>query len=206
MSTPVRSLLSVGGILLAGAMCLTACVSTPHPPGDASRGAPAPAFTGPYAAELEAAWRESDSDFVRSVVADEAVSDQEWAELGTRMTECLADAGLEFGGFRDDGSYTVGPSLLTGDDVTRVLDSCERSTGELWLHALRMSMSSNPDNLPIHEVMTQCLIRNGAVEADYTKEQFAQDAPAQSFPFMGTDKESVFWACNDDPSYAGAAG
>lgn len=165
-----------------------------------------PAFSGPYAAELAEAWRASDSGFVRAVIADGKVSDQEWAELGMRMTECLDDSGLDFVGFSDDGSYRVGPSKVTGEDLTRVLDGCERSTGEVWIHGLRLSMSTNPENVPVEQIMTECLIRNGAVGPDYTEEQFARDSPTQSFPFMGTSKEAAYRRCNDDPSYAGSTG
>lgn len=180
-------------------MALTACAS--GPPSEGEPGIDAPRFSGPYAAELTQAWKESDSEFVRDVIADEKVSDQEWAELSTRMAECLAKAGLEFGGFDDHGTYTVGPSRLTGDPLTRVLDGCETSTGELWVHALRLSMSTNPENVPIDELMTDCLIRNGAVSPDYTKEQFAQDNPAQTIPFIDGGS-AVFWACNEDPLHS----
>lgn len=64
-------------------------------------------------------------------------------------------------------------------------------------------MSSNPNNVPFEERMTECLKRNGLVSADYTVEQFLRDNPSQSFSFMGTSKEDVFWACNSNPSFQG---
>lgn len=161
-----------------------------------------PAFDGPYAAEIADAWRESDSDFVRGVIADEQITDAEWAELGVRMSDCLADEGLDFLGFDDNGTYRVGPSRVSGDDATRVLDGCERESGETWIHALRLSMSTNPDNAPIEELMTDCLIRNGAVAAGYTAEDFARDSPQQTIPFVDSAGTATFWACNEDPSYA----
>lgn len=159
-----------------------------------------PHFNGPYAADLAQAWQESDSLFVRDVIGDGKVSEPEWAQLGARMSECLAHAGLDFGGYEDGGTYTVGPSSLSGDALSRLLDGCDVSTGGRWIHMLRTSMSTNPQNLPIDELMTECLIRNRAVSPDYTAEQFAEDNPAQTIPFLegGT---AIFWACNDEPLY-----
>lgn len=161
-----------------------------------------PEFAGPYAAELAQAWRDSDSDFVRQVIADEAVSDREWVELGTRMTECLARSGLEFGGFDDSGGYTVGPSHLSGEALSQVVDACEIQSGELWIHALRLAMNSNPENRPIAEIMIECLVRNGALSPEYAPERFDRDNETMTFPFLDGG-EHIFWLCTDDPQYAG---
>lgn len=190
---------AIPAVVAAALLILTGCAVAEKPAGgDNLKGAPA--FHGPYASELTDAWRESQSDFVRDVIKDEEISDSEWAELGTRMTECLSSKGLEFGGFGDDGSYTVGPSAMRSEDKEAALNECEKTSGELWVHPLRLSMSTNPDNVPIEEVMTQCLVRNDAVPADYTEEQFLRDNPTRSFPFK-EGGEQIFWACTDDSSY-----
>lgn len=191
-------------LVLAGTLALSACTSpalesaggsTPFEVGEK------PDFSGPFSAELNAAWDESDSDFVRAVVTDGVVSDQEWAELGTRMATCLDGYGITFEGFDDQGSYNGSGNTLDQEELSDALAGCEASTGEAWLTGLRRSMADNPKNIPVEEVMTQCLVRNGAVAPDYTKEQFLQDNPNLSFPFMGTQEEEIFWSCNDDPSY-----
>lgn len=182
-------------LILLGLVLLPACTSNTS--NESNNGAPK--YSGPYAAELASAWQESDSDFVREVIADEKISDQEWSETGTRMTECLAAKGLKFEGFNDEGGYRVGPTSVSDPD--KIMDDCETDTGAFWLLKLRIGMMSNPSNEPIEEIMTECLIRNGAVDSSYTKEQYLQDNPSLGFPFMGTDKESIFWSCTDNPSF-----
>lgn len=160
-----------------------------------------PQFSGPFSAELEAAWDESESDFVRGVINDQSISDQEWAELGTRMATCLEQYGIRFDGFDDQGGYDASGNTLSGDALEEALSDCETSTGEVWIHGLRLSMSTNPSNAAVEVAMTDCLIRNGAVGPEYTAEQFLKDNPNLSFPFMGTPEEEIFWSCNSNPSY-----
>ncbi len=191
----------VAGAVVATSLLFAGCGAAS--PSSAAAGGDMPAFSGPYAAELEQAWRESDSDFVRQVIADEVVSDQEWAELDTRMTECLARSGLEFGGFDDHGTYTVGPSQLSGEALSRVVDACEINSGEVWVHALRLAMNANPENRPIAEIMTECLVRNGALSPGYSPEWFDRDSESMTFPFLNGGSR-IFWLCNDDPQYADA--
>lgn len=200
---------AVAILAVVGVLATSGCAGTPPRPSFPDRSALAPAsggegiptFTGPYAAEFAWAWRDSESDFVREVIADEEISDQEWAELGARMTECFARSGLEFGGFTDSGGYSVTWPTPSSESVAPVADACERSSGEIWIHALRISMRSNPSNEPIEDIMTACLIRNGAVASDYSPEQFDRDNPTRSFPYVRPDGEAIFWACNADSTY-----
>ncbi|REJ06385.1 hypothetical protein DY023_06290 [Microbacterium bovistercoris] len=164
-----------------------------------------PTFTGPYSEELTEAWQKSKSAWVHAVLEDSQISEQEYKELGVRLGECFAESGVEFTGLSDDGvGYSLGPSSMNSDDLERVADSCDESTGQRWIQVLRASMMSNPQNTPIEEVMTECLIRNGAVAPDYTAEQYLRDVPKQAFPFLDSSKEQVFWACSTSPSYTAA--
>lgn len=162
-----------------------------------------PAFSGPYSSELAEAWKKSDSTWVREVLADGQISDQEYQELGVRLTECYAESGIKFTGFTDDGlGYSLGPSQMSSTEKDKVGEACDESTGQRWIQVLRVSMATNPDNTPVEEAMTQCLIRNGAVAADYTKEQYLKDAPDGTFPYLTPSGSEVFRACNSDPSYS----
>lgn len=161
-----------------------------------------PEFTGPFAGNLASAWTDSNNDFVRATLADQVIDDQEWAELSTRMASCFSERGVEFLGFQDDGTYTSkGPQGASNEEAEKILSYCEDWSGETWLHPLRRSMATNPENIPFPEAMTQCLIRNNLVPSDYTADQFVRDNEQLSFPFMGTSKEEVFWSCNSDTSF-----
>ena len=199
----------ISGIILASILALAGCTST-----TASESGPAenvgsgamPKFTGPFAVDLSTAWTDSDNEFVQSTLADQTIDDQEWAELSTRMSSCLSKDGVEFLGFRDDGTYeTHGPVGATNQEAEDILARCEAWSGETWLHPLRRKMATNPENTPFPEAMTQCLIRNKLVPTDYAVADFIRDNQALSFPFMGTSDEEEFWSCNSDTSYDGAS-
>lgn len=143
-----------------------------------------PRFTGPYADDLRSAWIESRSTFVRGVISDGVITDQEWAEVAHRLAQCLAAKGLKFTGFRPDGSYSVDTGSVPGDQANAELPSCERESGEQWIGYLRTAMATNPHNTPIAEIMAACLIRLGVVGPGYTKEQYLRDAPNMSFPYL----------------------
>lgn len=188
--------------LLAGTILLTGCSSqTQTADNETAASGEAPAFTGPFAGELTQAWIESDSDFVRGVLADQLVDDQEWAEVTSKMEECFSDLGIKFEGFAGNGSYSTGPFSATEQETEEIFTKCENSSGETWLHPLKRSMEHNPDNVAFEEVMTECLIRNGLMPKSYTKEEFLVDNPNLDFPFIGTPDEQKFWNCNSDPSY-----
>lgn len=139
--------------------------------------------------------------------------------MSSRSTICLAVMGLAAGVFGSGAvatliEHAVGASHaaesradvphFNGPYAADLAQAWQESDSLFvrgrWIHMLRTSMSTNPQNLPIDELMTECLIRNRAVSPDYTAEQFAEDNPAQTIPFLegGT---AIFWACNDEPLY-----
>lgn len=196
-----RNVFAVWGSV-AVALALVGCAPLDVPPVEDSN---TPEFSGPYATELRSAWQESESDFFRAVIEDEVISDQELSEVGTRLDECLREAGLDFGGFSsDDGlstGYSVSPSSMDDAEQNRVIDACDAQLGIMFLLPLHDNMSNNPSNTPLEQFMTDCLIRNGVVDAGYTEEEFLREYAALSFPFMGTPDEAILWACQGDPSY-----
>lgn len=180
---------------LAGCTDTTTTSSSKEPHGDA------PAFSGPYAAEYTQAWEESDSQFVRTVIEDEQITDQEWAELESRMASCFQDAGASFDGFTPDGGYGAQKNALSSEQLNTLMGECEKSTGEAWLNYLWFSPQINPDNTPFEELMTACLIRTGVVAADYTVEQYLRDVPTMDFPYLDSKTgRDGFQACNADPT------
>ncbi|REJ06380.1 hypothetical protein DY023_06260 [Microbacterium bovistercoris] len=146
-----------------------------------------PSFSGAYKSEFEQAWNESESDFVHEVIADQEITDEEWAEVATRISKCVESKGMTFKGFLDDGGYEVDTGSLSGDEANALLPACEDESGETWLNHLRRQLASNPDNTPAEERVVQCLIRNSVVAGDYTAEDYLKDAPQQSFPYLEPD-------------------
>lgn len=159
-----------------------------------------PSFSGAYKSDFEQAWNESDSEFVRGVIADQEISDEEWAEVVTRITACFESKGMTFKGFLDDGGYEVDTGSLSGDKANEILPECEEESGERWLNYLRRQLASNPNNTSAEELVTKCLIRNGVVPDDYTPEAYLEDAPEKSFPYVDPSSgEHGLRACSTNP-------
>lgn len=186
---------------LTCAVVLSACVG-PTETSDATTTTDPnmPTFSGPYKADFEQAWNESGSEFVHAVIADQEITDEEWAEVVTRITDCFEREGMTFKGFLPDGGYEVDPGSLSGEDANAILPTCEEESGETWLNYLRSQMTSNPDNTPAEERVTECLIRNEVVPDDYSAEDYLEDAPERSFPYLDPETgEDGLRACSANP-------
>lgn len=161
----------------------------------------APQFTGPFSSLLTQIWDESESDFVREVIADGSISDQEWAETGDRLEQCLTGKNIEFLGFKDDGSYGYNAGNRTLEEIEPILEECEASSGESWINMLRIAAKTNPGNEPPEVVVRECMIRLGVVDNSYSSEDFLRDVETLEFPLSPSGPGlDGFWACNADPS------
>lgn len=157
-------------------------------------------FSGPFASDYAEAWVGSESDFVRLVIEDEKISEQEWAAVERRMAACFSSKGATFEGYTRDGGYEAQGNSLSVDRLSEVMGECERFTGEAWLGFLWFWPQKNPHNLPIEEIVSECLIRNGIVAPDYTPEDFLRDNPTLSFPYLRSGEgERGALECNADP-------
>lgn len=184
-------------LMLAGCTGTTTSIETRTAPSTASEG---PGFSGPFAAEYAQAWTESGSDFVRLVIEDEEISEQEWAEVEERMATCFSNEGATFEGHTPDGGYAAQKNALSGERLNELMGECEKSSGEAWLGYLWFSAQKNPDNRPAEEIITECMIRNGVVAPDYAPEDFVRDNPTMSFPYLSSGEgQKGFLECNADP-------
>lgn len=138
-----------------------------------SQGA-SPEFEGPYAAEFTEFYSSARSDFVRTVLADGIITDAEYAEMTERFRSCLADQGITFDGFRQDGSFTT--SLAPGGgDTHEVVTGCAATSGQDVVGALHDLMTANPDNVDAAVAITTCLVDSGEVPATYTAKDYKSD-------------------------------
>ncbi len=199
MSRTRRTLL-VGGLIAVCAI-VVGCSDTAVADQDAAvTTGDAPAFTGPFAAEFAAAYGSASSDFVRGALADEQISDAEYAEMTEGFRRCLADAGIEFGGFDAAGGYTtsIAPG---GGDTHAIVSECVSSSGQDAIGMLRDVMAVNPQNLDVPTMMAECLVREGAVPPGYRAEDYVQDSSGRFADPSGLSPELVdsLTACSADP-------
>ncbi len=121
-----------------------------------------PDFSGPYAAEFAETYRSASSDFVRSALEDEQISDAEFAEMTERFRQCLADEGIEFMGFDGDG-YQTSLAPPHGGDTHEIVSGCATESGQDAIGMLRDIMTVNPEHRDIPAAMAECLVGEGVV-------------------------------------------
>jgi hypothetical protein len=191
--------------LAAVVMALVGCTQpaagpSTSPDGSFDASEAPPAFSGPHASLYIEAWGDADSSFVRDVLRDETISDQEWAEVVSRLSACFSRNGVEFLGFESSGEYGVDAGSVAADRVQELFPMCERESGESPLGYLRNHILINPDGRDLDELILECMTREGAVAPDYTIDSFRRDYEHLTFPYIDmVDGEKTFWACNSDP-------
>lgn len=160
-----------------------------------------PAFEGNFAAEYQEAWKKSKTDDVKAILNDEQITDQEWSQVLNKLETCLDDNGISLTEYKADGSYEVNVGEMDGDVANQRMGGCEEESGEAWVGYLYRSQTSNPENVPATQLLTECMIRNKAVPASYTEEQYLEDAPNLAFPFTDEHGFEIFESCNADFSF-----
>lgn len=168
--------------------------SSPHHADEAT-------FSGPWAAEFHSYFEEAVSDFERGVLADGAITDQEYSEMTARFDTCLTGAGFDFSGFAADGSYSTTPTTaVDADTAEQTVDDCSVEAGERSIGALHGFVARNPENADTASIMVDCLHRTGLVGADYTTEDWTRENAVSSLPAsIPADRKGEYEECSDDP-------
>jgi hypothetical protein len=188
---------------------LPGCAVEPEDPAAddvASERRTAPAFDGPYAAELAQFYGSTDNSFVLAVLGDGVITDAEYAEMTERFRSCLADQSVTFDGFRPDGGYTT--SLAPGGaDTHEVVAACSRHSGQDSVGALHDIMTANPDNVDATVAIAGCLVDARVVPPSYTAQDYRNDREGRFRDVEQLESElaQVLDACMSDPFGPGAA-
>ena len=193
----VYRLQSVVVVLLIG-FALTGCATTTT----TEKAHSAPKFEGPWAAEFTSAYKAAKSDFVRGVLKDGKITDQEFSEMTERFKSCLDSSGITFEGFKEDGSYDTSfpPGSISGDEAHKRIDACSSEAGEDRVGALHSWLQRNPQKLDENQIMASCLVSKGAVDASFTAKEYAKDVATLTFPFLNKAKgEEALSSCESDP-------
>lgn len=151
-------------------LVLTGCASPVNSAGDAppSGAAPTeevPEFSGPWAEELAAAWRESDNPRFRAIIADGEVTSAEYAETQNAAKKCLEENGFTGIEYNPDGGSTIAArtdiSPEKEDELTRM---CEDEAGFIDTEVWYFDLWLNPDNLNWPAAERDCLVKVGHLE------------------------------------------
>lgn len=196
-----RNHLRTAAIILLALPALVACGASGAGGSSEPVGADkAPRFIGPYAAEFAAFYGDARSEFARSVLADEQITDAEYAEMEEKFRKCLESEGITFDGFAPDGSYSTS-SAPDGGDTYEIVTACSKASGADEIGALHDIMRLNPQNLDFPTLMSECLVGSGAVPAGYSAEDWLADAEGR-FVDIATLPPAVRTAletCSADP-------
>lgn len=207
----VRRVTVIAGVLL-GVLALAACaddapVSTedlPRPRVSTSPlpdGADIPSFTGPWAGELESAYRASTSDLQRQVLMDGWLTEEEMLAIQDDFRACAEGQGLSEVEFDAEGGFQVtAPEDMESGAVNRSVTQCQAAT-IADLDVLFRNQRRNPANEDELELMAACLVRQGLVPSDYRAEDLDRDATSGFLPFDTRDVR--FNECVSDPTSAG---
>ena len=192
-------LAATGLLLLSSPIMLSGCADDTA--NSVAAAVEVPEFAGPWASEFSAEYQHTDSDFVRSVLADETITDEELAQTREKFTHCLTEYGHSNIIFEADGSLQFDTSTADDpDSVDEQMDECSEVSGEGAIGALHSWIRRNPQNLDEDTIMADCLVHKGVVDESYSASEYAHDAPAADFPFRDEIAGvTAFQQCNADP-------
>lgn len=149
-----------------------------------------------YAAEFKQEYDLSDSDFVRSILADGKVEVSELQDAQRHLTTCMAEAGYSIRlGFDSDGLPTE--AWETGHDTEPFtdaeMDAMQTAYGpcrDRWMglaDTLFQYVQTNPNNEDWDGLVAGCLVRHGMVAEGFT----------------GQDHKELWQNANDDDDSTG---
>jgi hypothetical protein len=162
---------------------------------------PTPAFTGPWAEDFASAFQQATSDFEQEALADEKISDQEFAEMENRFSQCLTDHRLTFSGFEPGGSFEFGfAGGMKSDEANRISDDCSASSGLNTIGSVYFQIQRNPQNLDWNTIVAACLVKKKVVPEGYSASDYSRATAATSSPFpRGSASDSAHNSCSADP-------
>ena len=157
-------------------------------------------FTGPWAEEFKANYEKAKPGFVKDVLTDGQITDQEYAEMIARFTDCMGAVGITVKFREDGGMRTESPQSMTNDETHETSNRCSKEAGEDLIGSIWTFMHRNPERLDEYEIMTACLIREKVVAPDYSVDDFKRDYMDLDFTWTDVSRgEEVLVQCGNDP-------
>lgn len=128
-----------------------------------------------YASEFSQLQRDANSELGRQILKDSTITEQEILEIQAAYEKCMS----ELGHIGTDVDSLDGAILIpnVGGDIDERTDEdhqkCTKSTDWGDVQFLFNKILTNPENIPISELMARCLRRHGAVPPDFTSEDYS---------------------------------
>lgn len=179
---------------------VSGCVAAPVDQAPTYSGA-VPDFAGPWADYFTQMYVESDSDFVRAILEDELVTDQEYSEVYSLYRACDAALGIELGPEEPGGAATFTfPPELGSQAAVEADNECSKKSGHARVSGLYWAVRANPENLDHTTLLIDCLVEAGILERGYPRETFERDMMKFPYPWLHTvEDRETFNDCSTDP-------
>jgi len=190
----MRKSIIAGAVVALAATALSGCASTTDRPASAPSpvfSGHVPAFSGPWAAEFERAYRSTTSDIVHRILAKGSITDRDYAAVSGAYERCMANKGFP--------TRVTGPAgeaeTQGGEESLKADEACN---GDFAVIAsLRANILRNPQHLNEDEIVAACLVDKGLAPKSYTVKDYETNLQSQSFPFSIDDPR--FTKCTTDP-------
>lgn len=157
-----------------------------------------PAFSGPYADDFTSTYRSSKSDFERSVLKDNKITDQEMSEARDKFKKCLTSRGFTNITFSASGAFSVdAPNGEANPQTEALVKACSESSGEAGIGSLYTTIRRNPENINENEIMAKCFTDAGLVDPGYTAKDYERDSSDENFLDSLGDRTAVEKCMND---------
>ena len=156
-----------------------------------------PLFSGPWAADFRQAYNKTEDPFLKSVLEDGVISDEEFSEVKQAYLKCMESLGFAGVTINDDGSGGFTPPQgadFTPEEINGMDKGCLEESGVITILPLYNGPRVNPDNIPFETLMADCLVRFGLESPGYSGNDYLKD-----FQDGLWDGNPQFRACQADP-------
>ncbi|KQT96277.1 hypothetical protein [Sanguibacter sp. Leaf3] len=161
-----------------------------------------PTFSGPWAGEFTEAFTGASAEFVRTILSDGLITDQELSETRDRFSGCLTAFGITEITFDANGAFSfTAPDDAEQGSVEDHVSTCSAESGEDTVGALHSWVRRNPENLDEATILAACLVREGVVDPSFSAEDYTNadgDLPLLESVSAGLG-QAAFMLCNNDP-------
>jgi hypothetical protein len=155
-----------------------------------------------FRADIEMMARSFDSEFVKGVLADDKVTQEEVDEALARQLQCMRDHGIEAEMEEDfAGNLQVVSKAFQVPNQADIGADCSSESGGPDIAGLFRMMKTNPSNVGLPDLVAGCLVREGLVPEGFTGHEWENimEEYAETFPYVERAEGEVSWV-EDAPS------
>lgn len=195
--------LALIGVVLLG--LLVGCTAPAPPESEADSPVSVPTPNLHYSAEFAAAKAAATTDFERKVLDDDVITRAEFTEARNLYFRCIRARGLEvtttpsesgLGGLSVTGSWEQSA-------VDSALSECLSGTTEV-IEPLYVELVTNPDKRDLNDLIAECLVAFGVVQAPFTGADYIEQSQSGEFNLRIMDDPDGA-RCEQNPNAHNAA-